>query len=96
MYRNNACALPTLGGEWRWRAEFMAHPHQLEGDLGISYRSIIRARHILVDAKRLTYHPSANRSQGLYTLIPFAKNLGITEQEDISGRKILIYDYVHF
>lgn len=95
MYRNNACALPTTSGEWLWRVEFTVRVEHLEQALGCDYRSVIRYRKELAEAGLLKYQKAVKgRHPGIYTIIPFVKNLGPVTRENLGGGQVLVYDYV--
>lgn len=55
LWRNNACALPTLQGQWLWRVQFYVRPELLERTLHTTYRNVARYRVELVNAGRLSY-----------------------------------------
>ena len=74
----------------------MVSPHQLERDLGLSYRSLTRARAQLEAAGRLRYQPAVKNSRGIYTLVPFAENLAPVKRQNLSGQSLLVYDYADY
>ncbi|MCB6569164.1 hypothetical protein [Eubacterium limosum] len=68
----------------------------MERDLGLSYRSLARARAQLEAAGRLRYQPAVKNSRGIYTLIPFAENLAPVKRQSLGGQTLLLYDYVDY
>lgn len=92
LWRNNACALPTLQGQWLWRVQFYVRPELLERTLHTTYRNVARYRAELAGAGRITYQNAIrNRSPGQYTLVPFAANVGPQSLTDLAGRTAQVY-----
>lgn len=92
LWRNNACALPNLQGQWLWRVQFYVRPELLERTLHTTYRNVARYRVELVNAGRLSYQNARRgRSPGQYTMVPFAPNVGPEALTDLTGRPATVY-----
>lgn len=96
LYRCSRCAYLAANGDWLWRVQFFVRPEQLEQVLGNTYRNIARHRRELEDAGLIRYQKAVKgKSQGLYTLIPFADNVAPAVRTTVSGQSLEVYVLVN-
>lgn len=67
-------------------------PELLERQLDNTYRNIARHRRELEDAGLIRYQKAVKgKSQGLYTLIPFADNVAPAVRTTVAGQALEVY-----